>query len=231
MTKVENGKISSLKQDPQNANEGTERGLRMLDDSLADVGLGRSVVVDKNGLLISGNKTTERAIDRGFEDTIVVHTTGDKLVVVQRDDLDLLDDVDKKARALAYYDNRVSEADLKWVPEQLDKDRNAGLDIIDKIWTPIELSEMGILPDEELQYIDYDNIDLSGMQGAGGAASNDNGASSFIVYCAFKTKPEFLEALKLLTLGERNEVREDMRYAAIDGSALLPEWQMLMGDE
>lgn len=126
---VERKKITDLTPDPSNANKGTERGLSMLDDSLSVVGLGRSIVTDKNGIIIGGNKTTERALDRGFESAIVVHTHGDELVVVQRDDLDLADnDPNNAARRLAFYDNRVAQVDLQWDAEQLLADVNAGFD-------------------------------------------------------------------------------------------------------
>lgn len=138
--KVETRKITEFTPDPSNANTGTERGLRSLDDSLAELGLGRSIVVDKNGVIIGGNKTQDRAVDRGFEDAIVVHTTGAELVVVQRDDLDLMDDdPNNKARRLAYRDNRVAELDLQWSPEQLLADVNAGMDL------------SALFTDEELQ--------------------------------------------------------------------------------
>jgi hypothetical protein len=126
---VERRKISDLTPDPSNANAGTERGLSMLDDSLSAVGLGRSIVADKHGMIIGGNKTTERAVDNGFEDAIVVHTTGKELVVVQRDDLDLSDgDPNNPARRLAFFDNRVGQLDLSWSAEQLLADVNAGFD-------------------------------------------------------------------------------------------------------
>jgi hypothetical protein len=127
--RIEHKKITDLKPDPANANAGTERGLRALDDSLAEVGLGRSVLVDKNGYLIAGNKTVERSVDRGFEDAIVVHTRGDKLVVVQRDDLDLTSADDFKARKLAYYDNRVGQLDLEWNVDQVLSDLQSGVDL------------------------------------------------------------------------------------------------------
>lgn len=140
--KVETRKITDFTPDPSNANAGTERGLRSLDDSLAELGLGRSIVVDKNGVIIGGNKTAERSIDRGFEDAIVVHSTGDQLVVVQRDDLDLMDDdPNNKARRLAYRDNRVAELDLQWSPEQLLADVNAGFNF-NGIFNPDELDEL-----------------------------------------------------------------------------------------
>lgn len=124
-------KITDFKPDPNNANKGTERGLRLLDDSLEQVGLGRSIVVDKNGIVIAGNKTQERAADRGFEEAIVVKTRGDKLVVVQREDLDLMDnDPNNPARRLAYLDNRASEL-LEWDVEQVLADVQAGMDLSD----------------------------------------------------------------------------------------------------
>jgi hypothetical protein len=129
MTPTEHRKITDFTPDPANANKGTERGLRALDDSLAEVGLGRSIVVDRNGYVIAGNKTQETAVDRGFEDALVVHTTGDQLVVVQRDDLDLLAADDTRARKLAYYDNRAGQLDLEWNAEQLIADMQSGLDL------------------------------------------------------------------------------------------------------
>jgi hypothetical protein len=99
-------KVSDLQPDKRNANKGTERGLKALDHSLRQYGAGRSLLVDKHGRIIAGNKTAQAAADIGLEDVIVVHTDGTKLVAVQRDDLDL--EQDKAARELAYADNRVA---------------------------------------------------------------------------------------------------------------------------
>lgn len=138
---TERRKITDFTPDPTNANKGTERGLRALDDSLAEVGLGRSIVVDKNGYVIAGNKTQETAVDRGFEDALVVHTTGEQLVVVQRDDLDLLAADDMRARKLAYYDNRAAELSLDWNLEQVLSDVNAGVDL-SNLWREDELDAL-----------------------------------------------------------------------------------------
>ena len=46
--------------DSRNANKGTERGLALLDKSLRQYGAGRSILVDKNGRVIAGNKTLYR---------------------------------------------------------------------------------------------------------------------------------------------------------------------------
>lgn len=52
---------SQLSPDPLNANRGTERGQRALDRSLREYGPGRSVLIDRHGTIIAGNKTYERA--------------------------------------------------------------------------------------------------------------------------------------------------------------------------
>lgn len=109
-------KISNLKFDPKNANLGTERGRKALADSLKQFGAGRSILVDKNGKVIAGNKTLEQAIAAGQKNVVIVKTDGTQLVAVQRIDLDLKD---AKAQALAIADNRVAELDLQWNPEVL----------------------------------------------------------------------------------------------------------------
>jgi len=127
MTKPRTVKASTLTPDPANANRGTERGLRMLDDSLREDGAGRSILLDKNGLVIAGNKTLERAVDIGLEDVIVVPSDGTKLIAVQRMDLDLTEP--GAARRMAYRDNRVAEVDLDWDLERLTADLAAGVDL------------------------------------------------------------------------------------------------------
>jgi DNA modification methylase len=140
--------------DPANANQGTERGVYMVEESLQKTGAGRSIVVDKNGTVIAGNKTLQGAIDSGIVDVVEVETQGDKLVVVKRTDLDLSSD-DDRARLLAYYDNRASEVGLDWDAEQLLADLNAGIDL------------SGVFMDDELERL------LAGLR----ADINDDGGS------------------------------------------------------
>jgi len=131
-------RIEDLAPDPANANKGTERGLRVLDDSLRKYGAGRSILADKNGVVIAGNKTLARAADIGLP-VRVVETNGKELVVVQRTDLDI--DGDPKARELAYADNRSSEVSLDWDLEQIKTDLEAGIDL-KGFWREDELGEM-----------------------------------------------------------------------------------------
>lgn len=137
---VKKRKATDYQPDPANANAGTERGLRALDDSLAQYGAGRSILSDKNGYIVAGNKTLERAVDLGILDVIEVETDGNQLVVVKRKDLDLLSD--QRARALAYADNRVGQLDLEWNLEQLLADVNAGLQLPTSLFTEMELEHL-----------------------------------------------------------------------------------------
>jgi len=114
---MEHVKLSEFTPDPKNANKGTVRGRGILEKSLQDLGAGRSILVDKHGTAIAGNKTLSVAIESGFEDAIVVETDGTRLVVVKRTDLDL--STDEKAKLLAVGDNRASEIGLEWDVEVL----------------------------------------------------------------------------------------------------------------
>ena len=49
--------ISELKQDTKNANKGTKRGHDAISQSLKTLGAGRSILIDKHGNVIAGNKT------------------------------------------------------------------------------------------------------------------------------------------------------------------------------
>jgi 16S rRNA G966 N2-methylase RsmD len=80
--------------------------------SLAELGAGRSIVLDKHGRIIAGNKTAEQAGKAGISRVIVVRTDGTELVAVQRTDLDL--EQDQRAKLLAVADNRTAELGLDW---------------------------------------------------------------------------------------------------------------------
>jgi len=130
MSDVEIVPLDSLQPDPHNANKGTERGTYMLRKSLEKLGAGRSIVLDKHGRIIAGNKTAESAADIGLDDVIIVRTRGDKLVAVMREDLDL-DDPKGQARELAYADNRTGQVSLDWDSGVLSADLDAGVDLSD----------------------------------------------------------------------------------------------------
>ena len=128
--------LSSVTLDEKNANRGSARGRKMLEDSLRKLGAGRSVLVDREGRVIAGNKTVETARKLGLKEIAVIETDGDTLVAVRRGDLDLT--TDKRAVELAVADNRVAEIDLDWNAEVL-----AALDIdLGQFWDEEELAEL-----------------------------------------------------------------------------------------
>jgi hypothetical protein len=104
-------RITDLQQDDRNANRGTPRGAEAIEASLRELGAGRSVLIDKDGRLIAGNKTVEAAIAAGLKDVLVVPSDGSQIIAVQRTDLSL---DDAKGRLLAVADNRSSDLSLDW---------------------------------------------------------------------------------------------------------------------
>lgn len=110
-TKVKEVKIDQLIPDDLNANKGTEYGHHLMEKSFRELGAGRSILLDRNGKIIAGNKSTETASAIGLEDVIVVETDGTKLVAVKRMDIDI---DSKQGRELALADNATSKANLEW---------------------------------------------------------------------------------------------------------------------
>jgi hypothetical protein len=126
-------KLKDLLPDQHNANKGTERGLQMVENSLRQFGAGRSILIDKNGRIIAGNKTAENAGAVGIEGVIFLQTDGTKLVAVQRTDLDL------------EKDKRAGQVSLNWdtdVLKELDVD-------LKQFWTTNELEALFPADDEE----------------------------------------------------------------------------------
>lgn len=104
-------KLSDMIPDGYNANSGTIMGRKLLNESFAEFGAGRSVLLDKNNNIIAGNKSTAAAMENGITDAVVVDTDGDTLVVVKRTDLDINT---KKGREMAIADNAISKANVMW---------------------------------------------------------------------------------------------------------------------
>lgn len=116
-------KITDVKQDDKNFNKGTKRGGIMMRHSIETLGLGRSILLDKDNNIIAGNKTQETARALGFKDVIVVETDGSQVVAVKRTDLSLNSE---KGREMALADNKTAQEniDLDYVKmrEELDKE-------------------------------------------------------------------------------------------------------------
>lgn len=137
--------IHSLQQDDHNFNRGTTEGKRLMDKSFQELGAGRSILIDKNGKIIAGNKSQQAAIDAGITKVRVIETTGDELVAVKRTDIDI---DSEKGRKLALADNATTAVNLNWNQTELaDAEDEYGIDCNEwavrreKIADPLEQAE------------------------------------------------------------------------------------------
>lgn len=148
MTKA---KITDLKFDDNNANKGTPRGRGAIEGSIQKSGFGRSILVDKNGKIIAGNKSAEVAAELGFEDVVIVQSDGTKIIAVQRTDLDL--DTDEAAKYLAIADNRSGQLSLDWdadVLSELSQDLDlSGLFFEDELAALLGTEEAAIVGEDD----------------------------------------------------------------------------------
>jgi hypothetical protein len=113
--------LTDLKPDPVNRRQRTQRGARMLVESIERVGPARSIVIDEDNEILAGNGVLEAAAEAGITKVHIVDTDGKTLVAVRRRGLSAED-----KRAVALYDNRTAEL-AEWVPEQLATDKADGL--------------------------------------------------------------------------------------------------------
>lgn len=96
-----------------NPNAGSERGQGSIEKSIEQYGAGRSGLAANDGQMIGGSHAYEAMAATGIEDVIVVETDGKAWVIVQRTDLDTMDN--PTARGLQIADNRTTE--LGYVPD------------------------------------------------------------------------------------------------------------------
>lgn len=106
--------ISSLFADNRNANKHTESGDALVSKSINELGLGRSVLVDANNMLIAGNGVQRQAIAAGKTKALVVDIDGDTLLVARRADMNLEDPNDPRARQMALVDNSSALAGIQF---------------------------------------------------------------------------------------------------------------------
>ena len=118
---------ADLIQDEHNYRKHSETNKARIRKSIDEAGLGRSVVVDADGVLVAGNGV-QQVIDKDTP-VRVVETDGTELVVVKRTDLHT-DDPRRKTLALA--DNATAD-DVEWDFEAIAED-----------WTEDEAGDWGV---------------------------------------------------------------------------------------
>lgn len=192
--KLIEGKIDQLIPDDKNMNKHNQYGMSLLEKSISELGLGRSIVVDKNNRIIGGNGVVETAANLGMEDVIIIPSDGTKLVVVRRDDVDLDSEAGRK---LALADNAVANVNLEWDTEVLQE----------------VTGKWGIAPEDW----GIDMPDFS-EEGSGGGGTEEDPYSHKIKAPTYEPKNE-----KPIIADLCNEARADELVKEIMASDVSPE--------
>ena len=97
--------MAELKLDPNNYRVHSDKNKRLISKSLKDCGAGRSILLDKDDVIIAGNGVYEQAKELGLP-VKVIESDGKELIAIKRTDLST---EDKKRKALALADNHISD--------------------------------------------------------------------------------------------------------------------------
>lgn len=108
---METVNIEELVQDQHNFNKGTEEGARLMEKSFTELGAGRSILIDKDGNIIAGNKSQKAAMAAGIKKVRVIESDGTELIAVKRTDISI---DSKEGRELALADNLTTQVNLAW---------------------------------------------------------------------------------------------------------------------
>ena len=119
---------ADLIQDANNYRKHSDTNKARIRKSIDEAGLGRSVVIDADGVLVAGNGV-QSVIDKDTP-VRVVETDGTELVVVKRTDLHM---GDPRRKTLALADNATSD-DVEWDFDAIEADG----------WTEDEAGEWGV---------------------------------------------------------------------------------------
>lgn len=146
--------IQELVQDQHNFNKGTAEGEKLMQKSLTELGAGRSILIDKDGNIIAGNKTQKAAIAAGIQKVRVIESDGSELIAVKRTDLSI---DSKKGRELALADNVTTQVNLAWDAVELESvAAQEGIDLPD--WG-LDPKDLGIAQEQEPQEAKEDDFD------------------------------------------------------------------------
>ncbi len=107
-------KLSDFRQQKQNMNKHTERGMGMFDESIKEVGYSAPMVAAADGEILDGSARHETAANVFGSDAepIIVESDGKRPIVVVR--TDIKDAKSRMAKRLAAYANRTAQVNLEW---------------------------------------------------------------------------------------------------------------------
>ena len=113
--------MKDIKYDQRNYRKHSEANLSLIKKSLEECGAGRSIVLDKEDVIIAGNGVYEQAQELGLK-VRIIESDGKELIAIKRTDLAT---TDEKRKLLAMADNRTSdtsEFDFDLLREDFDID-------------------------------------------------------------------------------------------------------------
>lgn len=108
-------------------NKGSKFGLSLLRRAIQTLGFGRSVLVDKDNIVLAGNDVYRIAKELGAN-IRVIETDGNELIVVKRKDVSA---GERKGKELSLTDNLTQEKNLTWDADVLLKIMNSEYDGFD----------------------------------------------------------------------------------------------------
>lgn len=148
--------IKELKFDEHNFNRHNDEGMSLLEKSIKENGLGRSILLDKDNNIVGGNGVTEKAIELGKTKVRIIETDGSELIAVKRTDLTL---DSEQGRKMALADNSVAHANLEWNEEELQKAQDEW-GLVPEEWgveMPEDIFKEQETINSELQTADFDD--------------------------------------------------------------------------
>lgn len=110
-----------IKLDPRNYRVHDDRNKQLINKSLTECGAGRSILVDRDNVIIADNGVYRQAEELGLK-VRVIESDGEELIVVKRTDLTAADD---RRKLLALADNHTSDTsqfDFSAIIEDFDVD-------------------------------------------------------------------------------------------------------------
>ena len=143
-------KLSDFKKQKRNANKHTERGMKMLGESMDEVGFIGAMTSAADGEIFDGSARIEKSADVFDTEPIIVETDGTRPVIVKRTDIPSADD--PRAVRAGILANRVFEVDLEWDEDVLASILDEDAEMLDGLFNQGELVEMGIEAPEFKEY-------------------------------------------------------------------------------
>lgn len=96
----------NIKLDPRNYRIHGKENQRLIRKSLSECGAGRSIVIDRDNVMIAGEGVYEQAKDLGLK-VRIIESDGKELIAIKRTDLST---EDERRKLLAFADNQTSDS-------------------------------------------------------------------------------------------------------------------------